>query len=90
MSDSLVNPETGSTFTTVRVKETGVKQEIPNAWLNDPAMMAPFELLASDSDNPSEKWSKDRLLAHAAANGVDVGSASTKGEILAAITAAAQ
>lgn len=84
-----INPDTGSAFTTVVVKETKVKQDIPTVWLDDAEMMRPFSLLPSDKGEPSEKWSKADLEAHAAANGVEVAPGANKADILAAINATA-
>ena len=39
------------------------------------------------SDTPNTKWTKKRLEEHAAAHGVDIEGATTKADILAAITA---
>lgn len=81
--------DTGYEFTTVVVKATGIKQDIPTVWLDDPHMMEPFALLPSDKATPSDKWTKEQLLAHATSHGVDLGEATSKADILAAINTAA-
>lgn len=43
-----------------------------------------------EASAPSLSWTKDRLLAHAAEHGIDVGEAKTKAELLAVIAPPAE
>lgn len=81
--------EPESTHVEAVVIATGRKQTIPRKWLDHPVLGAPFTLPPStrnQGDEPAISWTKDQLLAHAAAHDVDTTDTSTKAEIFDAIT----
>ena len=72
------------------INRRGEKQRIPADWLDERSPFAKdFRLPPSQrTGEPSADWTKNDLLAHAARHHIDVGDATTKADILQAITAA--
>lgn len=79
-------------------KDTGEKVHVPEHWIGDPHVGAPFEKTPSqrardarrsagdEPDGPDDSWTVQRLRDHAAEHGVDLAGATTKAEILTALS----
>lgn len=81
-------------FVEAYAKSTGVKQVIPEHWLDHPVLGKDFSLTPSAkarqiaADQPSESWTHEQLDAYVTDHGLDLGDAKTKAEKVAAITVA--
>ena len=72
---------------------TGRRQSIPKHWLDHPVLGKQFTLTdpaekpSDPTEKPSTSWNNDRITDYAAAHDIDLGDATTKAEMLAAIDA---
>lgn len=83
-------------FVSAYSKSTGLKQRIPRHWIGHPVLGRDFELTPSakaavieEIGDPSESWKREDLDKHAQKLGLDTTDLPNKGEVLAAIEAAA-
>lgn len=80
-------------FIEVASVTTGKKQRIPEHWLEHPTFGPKFRMLPSQKQEaertpePSENWTVKQLRDHAEVAGIDLAGASTKDDILAALSA---
>lgn len=82
-------------FVEAYAKSTGLKQEIPQHWLNHPVLGRNFELTPSsrageEKGAPDGTWTRAQLDQHAAELGLDPAGLPNKAAVLEAITAAAE
>lgn len=82
-------------FVDVYDKKTGIKQRVPEHWLDNPVLSKPFRKtpLATAHDqvqvpegDPSDAWTNAQLTQYAADQDIDLGGATVKADILTAIT----
>lgn len=75
-------------FITAYSVATGRKHDVPEEWLDHPILGRDFRRTPSDSPagNPFDAWTIDQLREYAATNGIDLGGATRKAELVAAIT----
>jgi hypothetical protein len=69
---------------------TGARQTIPKHWLDHPVLGQQFTLddpAAAAAEKPSTSWNNDRITDYAAKHEINLGDATTKAEMLAAIDA---
>lgn len=69
---------------------TGRRQSIPKHWLGHPVLGRDFTLndpAEPAAETPTTSWNNDRITTYATDNGIDLGDAKTKAELLAAIDA---
>lgn len=78
-------------FVTVVVTATGRKQRVPRHYLNHPILGRGIRVAPSQAEQdrlaagPSEEWTVSQLVDYANTHGVDLGDASKKADVLAAI-----
>lgn len=77
----------------VRAKSTGLKQTIPEHWLDHPVLGKDFELTPTgkaqqaQAEGPSLDWTLAQLTEHADDHGVDRTGLRSKADVLSAIEA---
>lgn len=84
-------PTNADDFVTA-VNSRGEKQQIPRRWVDHPVLGVGFTVAPSQANvdllaaGPDETWTRAQLDDYAEAHGVDTTGASTKGDVLDAIT----
>lgn len=82
-------------FVDVYDKNTGIKQRVPEHFMDNPVLSKPFRKtplaearddVAVPEGDPSEAWTNAQLTQYAADQGIDLGGATVKADILTAIT----
>lgn len=80
-------------FVIARSKTTGREQEIPEEWLDHPVLGKDFELVTVTqagevqlpTGEPTKEWTVKQLTKYAADQGIDLGGAKAKADVLAVI-----
>lgn len=69
-------------------KDNGSKVWIPEHWFDHPTLGKPFTKTPRqrNADGPDDSWTVTQLRNHADRNGIDLAGATTKADILTAIT----